>query len=128
MKLECYGYSDDTAVIHQMMNEESFSNSEDGYNFSLPSLHRPAFAEVKDKDGNGVIISFCYVGTWAIGIAPLDENINIPEWARNPKMRLYEDCDYSVCMELDEVPDDVKIKWRAFNFQRCCWMEEEEED
>lgn len=107
MKLVCYGYSDDVAIIDILCNDGTKSYSDcDCYN-------RPCYAEVTNSI-EGIILTFNYVGTWAVGIAQLDEGVPIPEWAQHPCIQMKEEGDYTVAFELRGVPDDVEIKWFYF--------------
>ena len=108
MKLLCYGYSDDTAIIDILRNDGTKSYSDcDCYN-------KPCYAEVTNGI-EGIILAFNYVGTWAVGIAQLDEEVPIPDWAQHPHIQMKEEGDYTVGLELTGVPDDVEIKWFYFD-------------
>ena len=116
--IRLFGYSDDSAYITVIENNgEQYHESDDCFG-------RPAFAEIRNDDG-GILVSFSYVGTWIIGIGQLDEGIPIPEWAEHPTVQMMEDGAYTVCLELDDVPDDVRITWRRYDFSRNAWREEE---
>ena len=104
MKLVCYGYSDDTAIIDIHHNDGTESYSDCG------CFNRPCYAEVTNSI-EGIILAFNYVGTWAVGIAQIDEDVPIPEWAQHPYIQMRGDGDYTVAFELTGVPDDVTIKW-----------------
>ena len=71
-------------------------------------------AKVTDKDGKGLYIIWSYSekvknGCWCIGIQQLDEDIPIPDWARDINVTMSER-GYSVVYELN-VPDDVTVEW-----------------
>lgn len=103
MKLVCYGYSDDTAII-EICRDGTESYSDCG------CFDRPCYAEVTNSI-EGIILAFNYVGTWAVGVAQIDEDVPIPEWAQHPYIQMREGGDYTVAFELRGVPDDVTIKW-----------------
>ena len=107
MKLVCYGYSDDVAIIEIYRNDGTGTRS---YYSDCGCFNRPCYAEVTNSI-EGIILAFNYVGTWAVGIAQLDEEIPIPDWAQNPYIQMKEEGDYTVALELIGVPDDVTIKW-----------------
>ena len=107
-KLQCYGYSDDSAYIVTIDSDGIPTNySDDCYD-------RPAFAEISNGK-EGIIVSFNYVGTWAIGIGQIDEGVPIPEWAEHPFIQMIDDGAYTVCLELENVPDDITIKWKRYD-------------
>lgn len=116
--LHLFGYSDDSAYITVIENNGA------QYHESDDCFGRPAFAEIRN-DNEGILVSFSYVGTWIIGIGQLDEGIPIPEWAEHPVTQMMEDGAYTVCLELDNVPEDVRITWRRYDFSRNAWREEE---
>ena len=107
-KLQCYGYSDDSAYIKVINTDGSY------YCPSDDCFDRPAFAEISNGK-EGIIVSFNYVGTWAIGIAQIDEGVPIPEWAEHPFIQMMDDGAYTVCLELENVPDDITIKWKRYD-------------
>lgn len=109
--IQCYGYSDDSAYIKVIGSDGNYyCPSDDCYD-------RPAFAEISNGK-EGIIVSFNYVGTWAIGIAQIDEGVPIPKWAEHPFIQMYDDdgpeC-YTVCLEIENVPDDITIKWKRYD-------------
>lgn len=109
MMLQCYGYSDDTAIIEGYV-EEGQNRGQKILTRDCGCFNRPAYAEI--TSGNeGIILAFNYVGTWAIGIAQLDEGIPIPEWAEHPYTQMIDEGEYSVCLELYGVPDNIKVQW-----------------
>lgn len=115
MRLLCYGYSDDTAIIDICRN--------DGTSYSdCGCYNKPCYAEVTNGT-EGVILAFNYVGTWAVGIAQLDEGIPIPEWGVHPTVQMKEEGDYTVALILEDVPDDVNIKWFYDHDGRREWAE-----
>lgn len=111
MKLLCYGYSDDVAIIEIYRNDGSGTRS---YYSDCGCYNRPCYAEVTNGT-EGIILAFNYVGTWAVGIAQLGEGFPIPEWAQHPYIQRKEEGDYTVTFILEDVPDDVKIKWFYFH-------------
>lgn len=116
MRLLCYGYSDDVAIIDIHRNDGTKSYSDcDCYN-------KPCYAEVANGT-EGIILAFNYVGTWAVGIAQLDEGIPIPEWGVHPTVQMKEEGDYTVALILEDVPDDVNIKWFYDHDGRREWAE-----
>ena len=116
MRLLCYGYSDDVAIIDILRNDGTKSYSDcDCYN-------KPCYAEVTNGT-EGIILAFNYVGTWAVGIAQLDEGIPIPEWGVHPTVQMKEEGDYTVALILEDVPDDVNIKWFCDHDGRREWAE-----
>lgn len=116
MRLLCYGYSDDVAIIDTLRNDGTKSYSDcDCYN-------TPCYAEVTNGT-EGIILAFNYVGTWAVGIAQLDEGIPIPEWGTHPSTQMKEEGDYTVALILEDVPDDVNIKWFYDRDGRREWVE-----
>lgn len=104
MKLLCYGYSDDTAIIDICRNDGTTSYTD------CDCFNRPCYAEVTNSI-EGIILAFNYVGTWAVGIAQIDEEVPVPDWAQHPYIQMKEEGDYTVGLELTGVPDDVEIKW-----------------
>ena len=113
--LALWGYSDDSAYITVSTDRETYHESDDCF-------ERVAYAEIANDDG-GILASFCYVGTWIIGIGQLDEGIPIPEWAEHPTTQMMDDDAYTVALEMD-VPEDVRIRWRRYDQQRNQWIEE----
>ena len=106
--LQLFGYSDDSAYITIIEPDGlMFHESDDCF-------ERTAYAEISN-DEEGIIVAFNYVGTWIIGIGQLDEGIPIPEWAEHPFIQIMDDGAYTVCLELYNVPDNVRIKWRKYN-------------
>ena len=116
MKLVCYGYSDDVAIIDIYRNDYIKSHSDCG------CFNRPCYAEVTNGT-EGIILAFNYVGTWAVGIAQLDEEVPIPDWAQHPYIQMRDDVDYTVALILEDVPDDVNIKWFYDHDGRREWAE-----
>ena len=97
-KMVIYGSSDDCRIIGGDFHEEEYCD----------------IAKVTDKDGKGLYIIWSYSekvrnGCWCIGIQQLDEDVPIPDWARDVKVTMSER-GYSVVYELN-VPDDVIIEW-----------------
>ena len=107
MRLQCFGYSDDSAYIKVI-------NGDDCRHESDYCFDRPAFAEISNGE-EGIIVSFNYVGTWIIGIGQIDEGIPIPEWAEHPTTQMMDDEAYTVCLEIENVPDDITIKWKRYD-------------
>lgn len=104
MKLVCYGYSDDVAIIDIYRNDGTKSYSDCG------CFNRPCYAEITNSI-EGIILAFNYVGTWAVGIAQIDEDVPIPDWAQQPHIQMLDEGGYTVAFELMGVPDDVTITW-----------------
>lgn len=96
--LKCYGYSDDSAYIEY-----------DDCSYSGDCFKRIAVAKLTAHDGEA-LVTFVYMGTWSVGIAQTDEDVPLPEWAKNARFGVHEDSGYSVELILD-VPDDTKITW-----------------
>lgn len=97
-KMVIYGSSDDCRIIGGDFSKGSYSD----------------VAKVTDKDGNGFFIIWSYSekvrnGCWCIGIQQLDEDVPIPDWARDIKVTMAKR-GYSVVYELN-VPDDVTAEW-----------------
>ena len=115
--LSLWGYSDDSAYITVSTETEEYSESDDCYG-------RVAYAEISN-DKEGILVSFCYVGTWIIGIGQLDEGVPIPEWAEHPTTQMMDDDAYTVALEFD-APDDIRIKWRRYDQYNSRWIEEED--
>ena len=97
-KMIIYGSSDDCRIIGGDFSEEEYSD----------------VAKVTDKDGKGLYIIWSYSekvrnGCWCIGIQQLDEDVPIPDWARDVKVTMAKR-GYSVVYELN-VPDDIIIEW-----------------
>lgn len=69
--LKFYGASDDLFEI-------------EGTTGSEPDERNPGTVEIKDADGNGLRVHCDYAvaanGCWMVGVAPLDEDIPIPDW------------------------------------------------
>lgn len=104
MRLVCYGYSDDVAIIEKYRNDGSKTYTD------CDCFNRPCYAEVTNSI-EGIILAFNYVGTWAVGIAQIDEDVPIPEWGQHPYIQMMDEGGYTVAFELEGVPDDVTIKW-----------------
>lgn len=101
MRLLCYGYSDDEVVIEKI--------TESGRSFTdCGCFEKPCFAKITNGK-EGLFVAFNYIGTWAVGIAQLDEDIPIPEWGVHPTVEV--EGGYSVGLVMYEVPDDVTITW-----------------
>ena len=113
--LSLWGYSDDSAYITVTTDRKTYHESDDCFG-------RVAYAEIFN-DNEGILVSFCYVGTWIIGIGQLDETVPIPEWAEHPTIQIADAEAYTVDLEMD-VPDDVRIRWRKYDQQRNQWIEE----
>ena len=97
-KMVIYGSSDDCRIIGGDFSEEEYCD----------------VAKVTDSEGNGFFIIWSYSekvrnGCWCIGIQQLDEDIPIPDWARDIKVTMAKR-GYSVEYELN-VPDDVTVEW-----------------
>lgn len=104
-RLQFYGYSDDVAYCN-IINEDGSDYYKD-----VGCFERTAIATLKAESGSCLVIMRYapddFAGTWAIGIAQTDEDIDLPEWARHP---VFGNEEYTVTMEL-EVPDDIEVHW-----------------
>ena len=116
MRLLCYGYSDDAAIIDIYRKDGTKSYSDCG------CYNKPCYAEVTNGT-EGIILAFNYVGTWAVGVAQIDVGIPIPEWGVHPTVQMKEEGDYTVALILEDVPDDVNIKWFYDHDGRREWAE-----
>ena len=97
-KMIIYGSSDDCRIIGGDFHEEEYCD----------------VAKVTDSDGDGIYVIWAYSekvnnGCWCIGFQQLDEDIPIPDWARDVKVTMAKR-GYSVEYELN-VPDDVIVEW-----------------
>lgn len=94
--LKFYGASDDLFEIEGTVGNE-------------PDERGPGTVEVVDEEtGEGLLVTASYVlrGCWTIGITPLDEDVNIPDW--NYKISLG-GRGYTTELTMD-VPDSVVVK------------------
>lgn len=99
------------------MKKMVISGSSDDCRDILGDFHEEEYQDVAKAirpNGEGFYIIWSYSekvknACWSIGFCQLDEDIPIPEWAKNIRMDTAE-YGYSVRMCL-EVPDDVQIIW-----------------
>ena len=101
--LAFYGYSDDVAYCS--INRTDYIDT--------GAFDKTAVAEVKCGE-EGCYVTLQYAphdkfGTWTVGIAPLDEGIDLPEWAKHPEFRTIPD-EYTSVLVL-EVPDGTEVRW-----------------
>ena len=104
-KLRFYGYSDDVAYCEYIKSNGQSSYKDAG------AYDRTVIASLTSESGSCLVVMRYapdnFAGTWAVGIAQTDEDIDLPEWAKHP---VFDNEEYTVTMEL-EVPDDTQIKW-----------------
>lgn len=94
--LKFYGASDDLFEI-------------EGYRGDEPDeIGRKATVCVFDRQGNGLVVAASYVhaGTWAIGIAPLNEDQPLPGWPMKWEAKVP---GYTTVLTI-EAPDDAVMK------------------
>lgn len=98
--LTFYGASDDLCEV-----EEVGGPFREEYNcYDKPCIIR--LWSKKEKAGLFIIVQYAIsnTGTWAVGIAQLDEDISLPNWA----MSYTDQTGYSVGLTI-ECPDDVSL-------------------
>lgn len=116
MRLLCYGFSDDTAIIEK--------STESGTTYTdCGCFEKPCFAKVSNSI-EGLFVAFNYIGTWAVGIAQLDEGIPIPEWGIHPTVQMDQEGGYSVGFVMKGVPEDVTITWYYHDFDHLVEAQE----
>lgn len=90
-----YGYSDDNLEVEGAIREE------------IPAEDCIASCELKSSEGalrvTGVYAPNNFAGTWCIGISPIDEDVDIPQW--ETRFALHEK-GYSAELTIT-VPDDT---------------------
>ena len=107
MKLQFYGYSDDSAYCTIIQADGQPSHQ------SIDCYERVATFRVEDPNGEGFTVSLFYSpdksATWTVGMGQLDDGIPIPEWAERPFIQLYDPHAYTVCLEFENVPEGTKV-------------------
>ena len=103
--LRFYGDSDDRREVDGDCLEEEYAD--------VCKLSRTVVKDGQEVE-EGLFVVFSYSeainnGCWMIGFQPLDEGVEIPEWAQDVKLAL-DDNGYSTSATLN-VPDDVKLTW-----------------
>lgn len=94
-KLTFYGSSDDLFEIEGTAGKEPDE---------IGSYDKPVQVTIR-ADGTGVVVTgiYCDNGCWSIGIAPIDEDVGLPDWPMRWTAR-----GYSTRLEID-APDKAKV-------------------
>lgn len=99
--VKVYGASDDLIEFEGAVSDEFNAYDTDFW-----------VGELVVENGDGLVVTAAYVhnGTWAIGVAPLDEDVFLPNWKIT--VGNADDNTYSAMLTI-EIPDEagkVKVK------------------
>lgn len=99
-ELRIYGASDDLIEVEGHISEE----------YSKPKGKWTG--KLTDDTGAGMFVTAdCLkTGTWAIGVAPLDDDAPIPDW--EARLTLSEECSYSAQLTLEVPASTILVEVR----------------